>query len=133
MAPAKTYLVPFDFSIGSDVALRHAVELARKEKGKLVLVHVLPLVLPLASVKRTVRREIEAIAASFRLKPEEYRLVVVERPNAARAIARLAKKTGASMIIMGSHGRTGLQRLVLGSVAERTLRFASCPVLIVKK
>jgi nucleotide-binding universal stress UspA family protein len=53
--------------------------------------------------------------------------------NPAEVIARQAKKLHASMIIMGSHGRTGLQRLLLGSVAERTLRLAGCPVLIVKK
>ncbi len=48
-------------------------------------------------------------------------------------IADLARRSRASMIIMGSHGRTGLQRLMLGSIAERTLRYAKCPVLIVKK
>jgi nucleotide-binding universal stress UspA family protein len=47
-------------------------------------------------------------------------------------IARQAKRLRVSMIIMGSHGRTGLHRFLLGSVAERTLRYASCPVLIVK-
>ena len=50
----------------------------------------------------------------------------------ADVIVRHAKKLRASMIIMGSHGRTGLRRLLLGSVAERTLRYAKCPVLIVK-
>ena len=49
-----------------------------------------------------------------------------------RVIVRQAKKLRAEMIIMGSHGRTGLRRLLLGSVAERTLRYADCPVLIVK-
>jgi hypothetical protein len=43
-----------------------------------------------------------------------------------------AKEIRASMIIMGSHGRTGFRRLMLGSIAERTLRYAECPVLIVK-
>ena len=50
----------------------------------------------------------------------------------ADIIVRQAKKLRASMIVMGSHGRTGLSRLLLGSVAERTLRYATCPVLIVK-
>jgi nucleotide-binding universal stress UspA family protein len=48
-------------------------------------------------------------------------------------IVNQAKKARAAMIIMGSHGRTGLKRLVVGSVAERTLRYARCPVLIVKR
>jgi nucleotide-binding universal stress UspA family protein len=48
-------------------------------------------------------------------------------------IAAVAKKSRAAMIVMGSHGKTGFQRFMLGSVAERTLRYAHCPVLIVKK
>jgi nucleotide-binding universal stress UspA family protein len=59
--------------------------------------------------------------------------VIVQRGDPARVIANQAKKTRARMIVMGSHGRTGLKRLVLGSVAERTLRYARCPVLIVKR
>ena len=53
--------------------------------------------------------------------------------NSADIIARQAKKLRVAMIVMGSHGRTGLQRLLLGSVAERTLRYTDCPVLIVKR
>lgn len=67
------------------------------------------------------------------LKPAEYRCTILLAEDTARAIARQARKSRAAMIIMASHGRTGLQRLLLGSVAERTLRYAECPVLIVKK
>ena len=66
------------------------------------------------------------------VKPRECELVLARGTDFADIIVRQAKKLGASMIVMGSHGRTGLRRLLLGSVAERTLRYASCPVLIVK-
>ena len=69
----------------------------------------------------------------LRLKPAEYRPVFVRGTDVALAIKAEAKKSRASMIIMGSQGRAGLGRLMLGSVAERTLRYVRCPVLIVKK
>jgi nucleotide-binding universal stress UspA family protein len=68
-----------------------------------------------------------------KLKPEDCRFIVARGTNFADVIAKQAKKLRAAMIVMGSHGRTGLQRFLLGSVAERTLRYADCPVLIVKK
>jgi nucleotide-binding universal stress UspA family protein len=132
MAAAKTYLVPVDFSKGSAIALKHAIELARKTMGKLLLVHVVPLVVHLATVASFLRGELEMMARRLGLTPAQYRLLVLERPEAGRAIADVAKKSRAAMIIMGSHGRTGFQRFVLGSVAERTLRYAQCPVLIIK-
>jgi nucleotide-binding universal stress UspA family protein len=58
---------------------------------------------------------------------------VARGTNFAETIVREAKQLRAAMIVMGNHGRAGLQRLLLGSVAERTLRYADCPVLIVKK
>lgn len=63
----------------------------------------------------------------------ESRFVLIKGRDPARGIAAQARKSRVSMIIMGAHGRTGLKRLVLGSVAEKTLRHARCPVLIVKK
>ncbi|OGQ54809.1 MAG: hypothetical protein A2W66_12895 [Deltaproteobacteria bacterium RIFCSPLOWO2_02_56_12] len=67
------------------------------------------------------------------LKPGQCRSMLIRGVDPGRTIADLARRSRASMIIMGSHGRTGLQRLMLGSIAERTLRYAKCPVLIVKK
>jgi nucleotide-binding universal stress UspA family protein len=83
--------------------------------------------------KNKTRDGFEQLARGVRLEPGEYRSVLIWGGNTARTIADHAKKLKASMIIMASHGRTGLKRLMLGSVAERTLRYAECPVLIVKK
>ena len=143
MPSARKYLVPVDFSKGSEVALSHAVALAKEDEAKLILIHVIPaaMVYPREATKfdyyallaRDARENIARLAKRQRLKPGDYRLVLVRGVDSADVIARQARKLRVSMIIMGSHGRTGLQRLLMGSVAERTLRYARCPVLIVKK
>jgi nucleotide-binding universal stress UspA family protein len=84
-------------------------------------------------LERDARENFSRLAKRKKLKPEDCRLIVARGTNFAEVIARQAKKMRVAMIIMGSQGRTGLQRLLLGSVAERTLRYAECPVLIVKK
>ncbi len=143
MAAPKYYLVPIDFSKGSDVALKEAIVLARKHKEKLLLVHVIStaLAFPLEAgfrdiapnLEKDVLNELEKLAQRHGLKPAEYRTVVMSGVDTAKLIADQAKKFHATMIIMGSHGRTGFQRFMLGSIADRTLRYARCPVLIVKK
>ena len=56
----------------------------------------------------------------------------VKEAEASEAITNLAKDQGANMIVIGSHGRTGLRRLLMGSVAEKVIGHAPCPVLVVK-
>jgi nucleotide-binding universal stress UspA family protein len=143
MPTSDTYLVPLDFSRGSERALDYALDLARERKGKLVALHVVPaeLIYPPTGgrfdfyrlLERDARENFSRLAKRKKLKPEDCRLIVARGTNFAEVIARQARKMRVAMIIMGSHGRTGLQRLLLGSVAERTLRYAECPVLIVKK
>jgi nucleotide-binding universal stress UspA family protein len=143
MATSKIYLVPLDFSRGSLRAFDYALSLARETKGKLVALHVAPaeMVYPptggrfdfYAFLERDARENFRRVAKRKKLKPADCRFIVASGTNFAEVIARQAKKMRAAMIIMGSHGRTGLQRFLLGSVAERTLRYADCPVLIVKK
>ena len=143
MPIARSYLVPVDFSKGSEAALSHAVALAKEDKAKLILIHVIPaaMVYPgeatkfdfYALLERDARENVARLAKRKKLKPTDYRLILVRGVDPADVIARQARQLRVSMIIMGSHGRTGLQRLLMGSVAERTLRYARCPVLIVKK
>jgi universal stress protein A len=140
---AKTYLVPIDFSRGSEIALNHALTMARDNKGKIILLHVIPAAIVYPSegttfdfytlIERDAREGVRKLAQRKRMKPADYRFVLIRASDTAQTIARQAKKQRASMIVMGSHGRTGLKRFILGSVAERTLRYADCPVLIVKK
>ena len=143
MSRSDTYLVPLDFSHGSEKALNYALALARERKAKLVALHVVPaeLIYPPTGgrfdfynlLERDARENFRKLAKRKKLEPEDCRLIVARGTNFAEVIARQAKKMRVALIIMGSHGRTGLQRLLLGSVVQRTLRYADCPVLIVKK
>jgi len=142
MAKSDLYLVPIDFSRGSEKALDCALKLARERKGKVALLHVIPAEMaypPISGsvdfyrfLERDARASFEKLAKRKRLRERDYKLVLARGTNFADIIARQAKKLHATIIVMGSHGRTGLRRFLLGSVAERTLRYAACPVLIVK-
>lgn len=143
MARTESYLVPVDFSRGSEIALKHALKLANHNKATLVLLYVIPTITiyPVEGttfdlygvLEREARENFDRLAKRNKLKTGDYRIVLERGANPAEIIAREAKKLKAGMIIMGSHGRTGLQRFMLGSVAEKTLRYADCPVLVVKK
>jgi nucleotide-binding universal stress UspA family protein len=136
------FLVPLDFSRGSEKALDHALKLARERRAKVIGLHVVPaeLIYPPTGgrfdlyglMERDARDSFQKLMRRKRLRPKDCELVLARGTDFADVIARHAKKLRASMIVMGSHGRTGLRRFLLGSVAERTLRYAQCPVLIVK-
>ena len=142
MAAAQTYLVPIDFSRGSGKAFDRAVKLAREQKAQLIALHVVPaeVIYPPTGgrfdfyglMERDARENFRKLLKRKRLQPKDCELVLARGADFGEIIVRQAKRLRASMIIMGSHGRTGLRRFLLGSVAERTLRYASCPVLIVK-
>jgi nucleotide-binding universal stress UspA family protein len=138
---AITYLVPIDFSRGSDKAFEYALQLARDKKAHLIALHVVPaeLIYPPTGgrfdfyglMERDARQNFAKLARRKKVKAGECRLILARGINFAEIIVQQAGKLRASMIIMGSHGRTGLQRFMIGSVAVRTLRYARCPVLIV--
>jgi nucleotide-binding universal stress UspA family protein len=142
-APAKKILVPVDFSKVSEVALKSAKEIAKAEKESLVLVNVatdtdrlVPFYLRQEyqqGLFEESQARVKKLAQRLGIGPRRYELSFIRAPDAAVAIAKEAKKFRVSMIVMGSHGRTGLKQLVLGSVAAKTLRYASCPVLVLKK
>jgi len=139
---AETYLIPIDFSRGSDKAFDHGMKLARESRAKVIALNVVPaeLIYPPTGgrfdfyrlLERDARENFRKLLKRKRLLPKDCELVLARGTDFAEIIARQAKRLRASMIVMGSHGRTGLRRLLLGSVAERTLRHANCPVLIVK-
>ena len=142
MAASKTYLVPLDLSRPSAKAFAQAVKLARENKAKLLLFHGIaepgarvPFQLRdhyYSSLEREARVYFKKLVARHRLSPKNYRVVMRRGNSAAQLICEQARKSRVSMIIMGSHGHTGLSRVIMGSVAEETLRCAHCPVLIVK-
>ena len=145
MTPAlETILMPTDFSEPSQRALEYATTLARRLGASLHLLHVVYFPLEataspegywvdLTGVRNQMRTEaegqIKALAAS--LQGIKVTTQVVEGISPARAIIQAAKERPAQMIVMGTHGRGGVSHLLLGSVAERVVRTATCPVMTV--
>lgn len=142
-------LCPTDFSDFSERALERAVRLAAWFDARVTLLHVIPPIpwaLPahasvpyvampadlLRTVREEVGKELRRIAAPFLQEkvPVETRL---EDGDPARVIQSVAESLPAALIVMGTHGRAGFEHLMLGSVTEKVLRRASCPVLTVGK
>lgn len=136
---AKTILFPTDFSSLSDAGLQHAASLARESGAKLLILHVEE---PPAAygggemyygIPEPNRDALMSMLTA--VKPNdpgvayEHRLVV---GDPATEIVETAKQVGADMIVMSTHGRTGLSRLLMGSVAEAVVRRAPCPVFSFK-
>jgi universal stress protein A len=134
----RTILVPTDFSAASDVALVYAVSLARDAHAKLLLLHVLePAVLygngPYHAALSEpdiarVERRLQALPVDACVHVE--RKVVAGSP--VEQILAQAANEQVDMVVLGMHGRAGLSRLLMGSVAESVVRSARCPVLAVK-
>ena len=137
--PWTHILVPLDFSECSRSVLRYAVDFARQWSAALTLVHVTELT-PYERAIPEFRREIRA-EAQAKLKA----LIRAEVPDgiACDAVVRtgrpfaeivsMAATDAVDVVFIGTHGRTGLKHLLLGSVAERVVRHALCPVLVVRK
>ena len=136
----KKILVPTDFSEQSEAALKHATALARDSGAMLLIVHVHE---PLEVYADTgfsgypvTDSDADAKRALNEVKPPDENVGYAHRllnGSPANEIARLAEEEGVDMIVMGTHGRSGLTRLLMGSVAEATVRKALCPVLTVKQ
>jgi nucleotide-binding universal stress UspA family protein len=139
MLPIKTILHPTDFSERSDFAFRLACALARDYGARLIVLNVIePVTAVSAEGKELISLELDQRAAEAKLferhlqEPSlrlEHRQV---RGSADEEIVRFAQRTDADLIVMGMHGRTGLARLLMGSVAEQVVRKAPCAVLTAK-
>lgn len=138
-------LVPVDFTPHSDRALAHAVELALEWEGEVHLLHVVEaLTYPdyyypsqvtresmLGEVERRVEGRLERAMARIRDGGVRAALSVETGP-VARTIARVAAEEKFDLVVVGSEGKTGVERALLGSVAEGVIRRSSAPVLVVK-
>ena len=136
---APKILYPTDFSTTGQTALEMATSLARDRGGTLLIMHVEEL--PTAygggefyyGLEEPNREELQRMLAEVvptdPAVPHEHRLML---GSPASSIVHLAEKEGVEMIVMPTHGRTGLTRLLMGSVAEEVVRKAKCPVLTVK-
>lgn len=145
MIRIKNILVTTDTSVASYSAMEYAAWLAQKENAAVTLLYSvdnLPAVayhtvdLTIDKFREEVlvfeKRRLEVFAARFRKNFESEMNIVLTEGNAAQEIVKYAKENKMDIVIMSTHGRTGIQHVVLGSVAERVVRTSPCPVLTVK-
>lgn len=137
-----TIMVPTDFSYTSDAALGYARMLAARFGASLHLLHVVDEPGSWSEVYAAIpdirdrlsadaERRLEAIAACLPPPLRATSAVVCGAP--VPTIVKVAESTGADLIVMGTHGRRGMGHVLLGSVAERVVRLAPCPVLTVRE
>lgn len=142
MIHIQKILCPIDFSAPSRNALRYANEFAKAMNAKITLMHVIqpqpitadinvPYIPPEVDLEKNAKEDLERV-----IKADIHEGISVEPLIAfglpSDCIIEQAKKEDADLIILGTHGRTGISRLLMGSTAESVIRHAKCPVLVVK-
>jgi nucleotide-binding universal stress UspA family protein len=141
----RRILHPSDFSPASRPAFSKALELAKASRAQLLVVHVLPVlpVIPDAYIAATIyaellrgqrasgQKQLDRLVRKAKAVGVRAAGILLDVGVPAERITRLAKSRHADMIVMGTQGRTGLTRALLGSVANRVIRTAPCPVLTV--
>ena len=146
MSRIRRILHPSDFSRASGAAFSKAVELAKTNNAELLVVHVLAPILPMlgdgyvspkvhedlvASARGYGKKNLDALVAKAKKAGVRAKSVLLEGlPH--EQIARMARRQRADLVVMGTHGRTGLAKLFLGSVAGRVIAIAPCPVMTVR-
>lgn len=139
MLPIRTILHPTDFSPRSQSAYWLTCALARDHGARIVLVHVLPPpivvygtgIVPAMPEDNRALQETKLKELETQTAPISAEVRLVEGDPVAE-IVRVARDTDSDLIVMGTHGWTGLSRLLMGSVAEGVVRKAPCPVLTIK-
>ncbi len=140
-------IFPTDFSPAAEAAFETAQQLARDSHAVLYIIHVLepatvapaPVIPPVATdgvplpgniaeIARLAREQLEEVVPSDKSLRYEHRLL---EGDPVYEIPKLAEELNSDLIVVGTHGRTGLSRLLMGSVAEGVVRHANCPVLTV--
>jgi nucleotide-binding universal stress UspA family protein len=140
----RRIVVPIDFSACSKRALQYALPLARQFGASLVLIYVMPanyfvgsefgpvdFPLPEGEWREQSQRELEALARREIGEAVPFVARVVQG-QPAHEIAICAREEQGDLIVISTHGRTGLRHVLVGSVAENVVRYAPCPVLVVR-
>jgi nucleotide-binding universal stress UspA family protein len=138
--PKQRVVVPIDFSQESFAALDVALQLVELP-NQVSIVHVLQDIAPLEAgevwgvIDPTARIENARQALRQKLTDDKYSAVTLEviLGDPAHSIAEFAEQNKAQLIVIPSHGRRGLTRLLMGSTAERVVRLAHCPVLVLRQ
>lgn len=145
MSPIRRIVFASDFSAASRPALASAIELARALKAEILLTHAVVPIVPAdgmyaayvdwgtleKATREAAQTQIDRLAARVRQRGIRVSTSLT-LGNAADEIVRIAKARKAGLIVMGTHGRSGLSRFVMGSVAMRVMSSASCPVVTVR-
>jgi nucleotide-binding universal stress UspA family protein len=137
-------LAPVDFSAGSRIAVEYAVALAKALNSTVTLFHAHEMPGSMNSIvpgadnevdagleRAAAMQRLEAMRAEMQKETDVEIRVMVQRGSPAKEIVSYSLSGGFDMIVMGTHGRTGLKRVVMGSVAEAVVRRALCPILTV--
>jgi nucleotide-binding universal stress UspA family protein len=141
----KSILVPLDFSPSSKKALDYAVTFARQFKAKLTILHVVepvatldfassfPLMLEEDKQVAMAKNALERTVKAARIPRGTVEKVLVRSGRSFQGIADAARTRKVDLIIISTHGYTGLKHALLGSTTERVVRHATCPVLVVRQ
>jgi len=144
--PVKRILVPVDFSECSIFALRYAANLAQPVGASIILEHVVSSLIAPPEMEyvqldlKKFRAEVDkhATAKLVALAQKEIPATIPVSPFVRHGapweeITKLAKERKADLIVIGTHGYTGVKHMIMGSTAERVVRYAGCPVLVVRE
>ena len=146
MSRIRRILHPTDFSRASSAAFRRAVEFAKDNRAELLVLHVLSVPVPITGDGYMPPKIYDEIVTGARAYAQKELDALIRKAKAAGAratgllvegiaherIAQAARSKKADVLVVGTHGRTGLSRFFLGSVASRVLALAPCPVLTVR-
>ncbi len=141
----KNIIVPTDFSKLSFSAFEYAKDLAETMGAAIHLIYVLEKTPPFLAVRsldvseeevmktmeEQAKKQLAETAASFREDSNVKILEVLKKGNDYEEIVNYSKETNSDLIVIATHGRTGILHTLLGSVAEKVIRFAKCPVLVI--
>ncbi len=141
----KTILFPTDFSNGARAAMDHAISLAKDYQAKLILLYVIqdisiaewyiPSSLSVGELvedmEKSAWREMDKWVAEISERVKDIEKMVV-RGVPFVEIIQIAQKKNVDLIVIGTHGRTGIDHMLFGSTAEKVVRKSSCPVLTVR-
>jgi universal stress protein A len=141
----RRILHPTDFSAASRPAFKRAVALAKAERAQLIVVHVLPAIVVLPDgymspdtwnqlergQRMVAQRQLNKVLAEAKRVGVRARSVLIDMGVTHEQIVRFARARRIDLIVMGTHGRSGVVKAILGSVASRVLASARCPVMTV--
>jgi glycine betaine transporter len=145
MINIKNILCPIDYSMYSEKALNYAIEIAEKYGSKLYVIHVLDMrvydmneselynfnIIDESTIEELRDRLLKCVKEDVRSKIPVETIIVQGVPFVE--IIKAAKDHTIDLIVMGTHGRTGISHAIIGSVAEKVVRKAPCPVLTVRR